>query len=93
MHSSKSMQQVRSEAVSEFLGDCGPVVSGAALWKTLGYASAEAFRQARHRGSVKLHLVEMPGRRGVFAFRHELIQYVANLEVRPSDEGLSQETE
>ena len=68
--------------VSCFEGQ-GPLVGGTALWKALGYQSGEAFRQARRRCSVPIQTFEIAGRRGAFAYKHELIDYLVDLGKSP----------
>lgn len=44
----------------------GPVLSGRALARALGYPSPEAFRKAYERGRIPIRVFEIEGRRGRF---------------------------
>jgi hypothetical protein len=55
----------------------GPVLTGAALQKALGYRSGDAFRQAVCRNSVPVPLFSIPNRRGKFALAKEVASWLA----------------
>ena len=45
----------------------GPIVSGEDLVESLGYRSLNAFRQARHQGTVPIKIFRIENRRGYHA--------------------------
>lgn len=54
-------------------------VSGADLWKALGYANERAFQRAREAKRVPVHLYPLGGiRKGVYANYGELLAYLAS---------------
>lgn len=77
-------RSARVEQVTKCFAGQGPLVGGTLLWKALGYQSGEAFRQSRHRKAVPIQTFEISGRRGAFAYKHELIDYLVDLGDSPS---------
>lgn len=55
----------------------GLMVGGSALWRELGYASYDAFRKAKQRGTIEVPLFEVPNRRGFFALSKEVACWIA----------------
>lgn len=55
----------------------GPLMSGSALVKALGYGSADAFRQAVSRKTVPVAIFPIAERRGKFALTREVAQWLA----------------
>ncbi|MFL4024463.1 hypothetical protein LER28_30220 [Pseudomonas aeruginosa] len=55
----------------------GLMVSSAALWRELGYASYEAFRKAKQRGRIEVPMFAVPNRRGSFALSKEVATWIA----------------
>lgn len=58
----------------------GPLMSGAALWRSLGFRSAAAFRKARSRDQVSVHVFRVPDRRGAYAFTRDVAEWLTDLE-------------
>lgn len=53
-------------------------VQGAALWRALGFTSAQAFQRARRKGWARVALYPIPGQaRGVYARSDELARFLA----------------
>ena len=69
----------RREDVASYFESQGPLLGGKPLWTALGYRSNEAFRAARKRGlsPVKTHVI--PGRRGVFAYTTDVVNWLASV--------------
>ena len=78
-HVIDAVRSLRTERLTQFFASSGPLVSGTPLWTALGYQSGEALRQARQRNTVPVQTFKIPGRRGVFAYTHELICYLVDL--------------
>lgn len=57
----------------------GPLLSGEALWRALGYASADAFRQARLRGRVPVKTFKLDGRRAIYARTGDVSDWISKL--------------
>ena len=57
----------------------GPLLGGRDLWSTLGYPSAESFRQAKHRRRLPVEVFHIDGRTGVFAYTEDIIDWLAKL--------------
>jgi hypothetical protein len=55
----------------------GPILTGAALQRALGYRSGDAFRQAVCRNSVPVPLFSIANRRGKFALATEIASWLA----------------
>lgn len=58
----------------------GPFLSGTALWRSLGYPSSAAFRQAKARGKLEVKVFNLPQRRGTFAFTREVADWLRKLD-------------
>lgn len=63
------------------------LVGGDELWRSLGFKSAESFRQSARRGRVGIPLVSIPGRRGKFAFRGDLDQWLSGIRAEASKQA------
>lgn len=78
----KAEVKVMSEVTpieSYLLERFGPLLSGRALWQTLGYSSAQAFRKAARRGALPIRTFHVEHRRGLFAYSAEVAQWLKNL--------------
>lgn len=67
------------QLAAKFLSENGPIVSGKALWETLGFRSAAAFRQAKAQGRLGLPVFSIPNRRGTFAYAEDVATWIKNL--------------
>ena len=56
------------EINAEFLGQCGPLLSGANLQKALGYDDIADFESAQVAGDLPVRTFEIEGRSGQFAY-------------------------
>ena len=61
----------------------GPVLGGEVLRQALGYASADAFRQALSRKQLPVPVFPMPHRRGKFALTKDVAHWLATLRESP----------
>lgn len=57
----------------------GPLLSGEALWKTLGYRSAVAFRQAKVRKTLGVRTFKLPNRRANYALTRDVARWLQGL--------------
>ncbi|MCZ2157004.1 MAG: hypothetical protein LC114_24435 [Bryobacterales bacterium] len=58
----------------------GPMISGAVLWRLLGYRTAAAFRQADKRGSLPVPTFSIPNRKSRHAWTKDVSAWLAKLE-------------
>ncbi len=58
----------------------GPLMTGQALWRALGFTSAAAFRKARSRGQVGVRVFHVEHRRGTYAFTRDVAEWLVKLE-------------
>jgi hypothetical protein len=56
-----------------------PLIGGSALWKALGYPSANAFSQSARRGTTPVPVFSLHGRRGQYALRKDVLAWLASL--------------
>lgn len=80
------MQQMRledrdllKEINADFLGACGPLLSGSNLQKALGYADRLEFEAAQRQGSLPVRTFAMEGREGVFAYSWDVACWLVRL--------------
>ena len=57
----------------------GPLLSGEALWRTLGFSSADALRQAKSRGRLPVKTFKLAGRRAIFARTSDVASWISKL--------------
>lgn len=57
----------------------GPLLSGEALWRNLGFLSADAFRQAKLRGQLAVPTFKLPGRRATYARTRDVADWIDQL--------------
>jgi len=65
------------ELENDLLSQYGPVLTGDALRRALGYPSMNALRQAIYRKQVTVPLFKMSNRRGRFALAKDLAKWLA----------------
>lgn len=66
----------------------GRMMSSKQIGQLLVYPSAAAFRQALHRGAVKIRMFTLPQRRGLFAMTSDVARWLfAQVEEGSSDSG------
>lgn len=73
----QAMQDLTLQLTEDLSRLYGPVLTGAALQKALGYRSGDAFRQAVCRNSVPVPLFSIANRRGKFALAKEVASWLA----------------
>lgn len=69
---------LRKSIESDLLDRYGPILSGEALWRSLGYTSKDAFRQAQSRGTVPIHVFPIENRRGKFGLTKDVAKFLAD---------------
>lgn len=62
------------------LKNSGPLLTGEKLWRSLGFSSSAAFRQAKMRGQIEIRIFRIPNRRGNFAYTQDVIAWLYGLE-------------
>lgn len=58
----------------------GPMISGAVLWRLLGYRTAAAFRQADKRGSLPVPTFSIPHRKSRHAWTKDVSAWLTKLD-------------
>ena len=62
---------------AELMREHGPMMTGEALRRALGYPSMDAFRQAVFRRTVPIPVFSIPHRRGKFALVADIARWIA----------------
>lgn len=70
----KSIKQ--ASLAHEMLELHGPIISGAALYRALGFKTYAAFYRAQ-KGGLGVRAFRLPGRRGVFVLTTEVADWIA----------------
>lgn len=61
----------------DLLHTYGPLIGQEDLWRALGYASLDGFRQAQLRGTLPVRVFTVENRRGKFALAREVARWLA----------------
>jgi len=67
------------QVAKELLAKHGPLITGEDLWRTVGFNSSTAFRQAKSQGRLDLPVFSVPNRKGTFAFTRHVAQWLQKL--------------
>lgn len=62
---------------ADLLNQYGPILTGDALRKTLGYPSMDALRQAYSRGTLPVPVFPLKNRRGKYALVKDVARWLA----------------
>lgn len=73
------MMALETSLASELTSIHGPMIGGDALWRVLGYASSDAFRQAYSRGLMPVPVFRIENRRGKFALAHDVARWLVTI--------------
>lgn len=65
------------------------LLSGEALYTSLGYRSADAFRQAQARNSIPVKVFSIKNRRGKFALVKDVALWLAQQSVNDEDANMT----
>jgi hypothetical protein len=65
--------------VTQMQGEHGHLMTGELLWRTLGFKSSAAFRQAKSRGVINIRLFKIPNRRGTFAATADVAKWLYSI--------------
>jgi hypothetical protein len=71
------LEELAEEIRKELYSDIGPLLFGKNLYTSLGFSSAEAFRQAVSRNTVPVEVFSLPNRRGRFALSRDVAMWLA----------------
>lgn len=74
---SELVEELANSLEQDLLQTFGPMIYGQVLYKSLGYTSADAFRQAVSRQSVPIDTFPIEGRRGKFALTRDIAKWIA----------------
>jgi len=75
--SDEKLELLAKALEQDLLATHGPMLTGEVLWKSLGYSSADAFRQAASRKNVLVPIFAIEHRRGKFALTKEVARWIA----------------
>jgi len=64
---------------NQLLEEHGPLISGEDLWKTIGFTSASAFKQAKSKHRLDIPVFSLPNRRGSYAFTMHVADWLRKL--------------
>ena len=73
-----SQDQLAHEIEQVLREQHGEVLGGAALYRTLGFRTSAAMRQAKARGKLPVPVFPIAHRRGRFALTHEVARWLAS---------------
>lgn len=57
----------------------GPLMTGTALWKALGFQNSTAFSQAKAKNRLEVKVFSLRNRRGSFAFTEDVAHWLVQL--------------
>lgn len=57
----------------------GPLMTGTALWKALGFQNSTAFSQAKAKNRLEVKVFSLRNRRGSFAFTEDVANWLVQL--------------
>lgn len=81
------INEMASELEQKLLKSFGPMIYGEVLYKSLGYTTADAFRQAISRNTVPVDVFSIPHRRGKFALTPDIARWIAEQKVNHITKG------
>lgn len=81
--SSQRAEPCRTDVLGEMLRLYGPLMTGEALRRALGFPSDAALRMAISRGIVPVEVFKLPKRRGRFARTHDVAIWLATAGQNP----------
>lgn len=79
-HAAEKLGNSASEIAGRLSEGYGPMISGAALWRLLGYRTAAAFRQADKRGLLPVPTFSIPNRKSRHAWTKDVSAWLTKLE-------------
>lgn len=71
------LQALTNELKQDLMAQYGPVIGSKDLYKSLGYGSADALRQAVSRKTVPVHVFSIESRKGKFALAKDVALWLA----------------
>lgn len=86
--SETQLAELAEEIRKELYSDIGPLLFGKNLYTSLGFSSAEAFRQAVSRNTVPVEVFSLPNRRGKFALSRDVSLWLASERLRQNKEKI-----
>lgn len=63
----------------------GLMLPSRVLWKVLGYASSDAWRQSIRRGTIPVPIFQLPGRSGYFALSRDVAIWMAKARMKAEE--------
>ena len=72
-------EKLGDELASNLIANHGPLISGESLWRSIGFTSATAFRQAVAQDRIDIPVFSLPKRRGTYAFTKHVADWLKHL--------------
>ena len=72
-------ENLGDELASDLIANHGPLISGESLWRSIGFTSATAFRQAVAQDRIDIPVFSLPKRRGTYAFTKHVADWLKRL--------------
>lgn len=82
------MATIEAELRQDLESRHGVMLGGQVLWASLGYPTADAFRQAFIRGVVPVPVFPLPKRRGKFALARDVAHWLAEQRIGASEQKM-----
>lgn len=80
------MAQHQRDRLLDLLGQYGEWMSGAALWRTLGFQTARSFQRSAQRGALPVATFKIEGRRGAAAQTRDVARWLDSLKSQQTEE-------
>jgi len=68
--------KIATDVTQWLLQEHGPLMSGEALWRSIGFKNAAAFRQAKYQRRLCVPVFSIPQRRGTFALTKDVADWI-----------------
>lgn len=78
---SEQIDELAKSIKRDLMKAFGPMIYGEVLYKSLGYTSADALRQAVSRNTVPIDIFPIEGRRGKFALTRDVAIWIATQKI------------
>jgi hypothetical protein len=75
-----------SQLEERLLKEHGPLMSGAALQRALGFRTAAAFKKALRNGHLHLNVFHIEGRRGLFCLTSDVAGWLERVASQPASQ-------
>jgi hypothetical protein len=81
------IEELAANIERELYRDIGPLLFGVKLYASLGFPSAQAFRQAYSRNTMPVSVFNIQNRRGKFALSRDVAKWLATQKINNIGSG------